>query len=140
MEVDGPQQSQDGASSALNNVSASEVAQTVRELATLFGIAAHPNPLVMLRAIEKRVVDIKKALNGGDGAPKNPLNVVPLELLATGTPPSGSRSFDNALRVLRLLHTARMRELQTRINATIVEVQKVTANPRADLSLGRIGR
>ncbi|KAL3105949.1 hypothetical protein niasHT_025006 [Heterodera trifolii] len=140
MEVDGPQQSQDGASSALNNVSASELAQTVRELATLFGIAAHPNPLVMLRAIEKRVVDIKKALNGGVGAPKNPLNVVPLELLATGTPPSGSRSFDNALRVLRLLHTARMRELQTRINATIVEVQKVTANPRADLSLGRIGR
>uniref|UniRef100_A0A183BQK3 Transcriptional regulator n=1 Tax=Globodera pallida TaxID=36090 RepID=A0A183BQK3_GLOPA len=80
-------------------------------------------------------------MGGGDGmSPKNSLNVVPLKQLETGTPPSGSRAFDNALRVLRLLHGARLRELQTRINATIVQVQKVTANPRADLSLGRIGR
>uniref|UniRef100_A0A914HXH8 Uncharacterized protein n=1 Tax=Globodera rostochiensis TaxID=31243 RepID=A0A914HXH8_GLORO len=125
MEVDGQEHDGvTGASSAIN-VPASELAQTLRELATAFGIAAHPtNALVTLRAIEKRVVDIKMAMSGDGMAPKNQLNVVPLEQLETGTPPSGSRAFDNALRVLRLLHGARLRELQTRINATIAQVQK----------------
>jgi RLL motif-containing protein 1 len=45
-----------------------------------------------------------------------------------------------AVKILRLLHIKELRDLQTKINETIVAVQTITANPKTDSSLGRVGK
>ncbi|KAE9553535.1 hypothetical protein FO519_003228 [Halicephalobus sp. NKZ332] len=62
------------------------------------------------------------------------LNEVP-----TGIKPTGSQAVDDAVRVLRLVNTSRLHELQTQINECMSELQEITANPKADLSTGRVG-
>lgn len=47
---------------------------------------------------------------------------------------------NNASCILRLLHLQELRELQTRINEVIVSVQSITANPKTDQRLGKVGR
>jgi RLL motif-containing protein 1 len=46
---------------------------------------------------------------------------------------------DNAVRVLRLLNIVELRDLQTAINEIIVAVQNVTADPKVDARLGKVG-
>jgi len=46
---------------------------------------------------------------------------------------------DTAAKILRLLHIKELRDLQTRINETIVSVQSITANPKTDTKLGKVG-
>ena len=46
---------------------------------------------------------------------------------------------NEAAKIIRLLHITELRDLQTRINEAIVAVQAITANPKTDQSLGRIG-
>lgn len=46
---------------------------------------------------------------------------------------------DQATRILRLLHIQSIRELQTVINETIVSVQNLTADPKTDTKLGKVG-
>lgn len=42
--------------------------------------------------------------------------------------------------VLKLLFIEDLRDLQTKINESLVAVQTVTADPRTDTKLGRVGR
>lgn len=42
--------------------------------------------------------------------------------------------------VLRLLYINDLRELQTDINNAIVQIQSVTANPKTDSTLGKVGK
>lgn len=56
-----------------------------------------------------------------------------------GVRSSGNQKVDLAVRALRLIHVHRLRELQTQINELMVRIQKLTANPKADLKLGRVG-
>lgn len=53
---------------------------------------------------------------------------------------SQDKVLNNAAKILRLLHIKELRDLQTKINETIVSIQNVTANPKTDSSLGRVGR
>jgi RLL motif-containing protein 1 len=53
---------------------------------------------------------------------------------------SGNVKIDGAIKVLRLLHVAQLRQLQTRVNEILVRVQRLTANPKTDLKLGKVGR
>ncbi|RNA06337.1 hypothetical protein BpHYR1_023269 [Brachionus plicatilis] len=46
---------------------------------------------------------------------------------------------NDAVKVLRLLHIKELRDLQTKINETIVSIQTITANPKTDSSLGKVG-
>ena len=48
-------------------------------------------------------------------------------------------AINEAAKIIRLLHLTELRELQTRINEAIVAVQAITANPKTDQSLGRVG-
>lgn len=45
-----------------------------------------------------------------------------------------------ALKILRLLNIEQLRQLQTQINILTVKIQKVTADPKTDLNLGKRGR
>ena len=47
---------------------------------------------------------------------------------------------NEAAKILRLLHLHELRDLQTQINKAIVLVQRQTANPKTDQSLGKVGR
>lgn len=49
-------------------------------------------------------------------------------------------ALDYPMRILRLLQIQSLRQLQTHINETIVAVQNLTANPKTDTKLGKVGR
>ena len=64
---------------------------------------------------------------------------------------NGSSNFDyhlsfldtavrEAAKIIRLLQIHQLRELQTKINQSIVTVQMLSANPKTDQSLGKVGR
>lgn len=42
--------------------------------------------------------------------------------------------------MLRILYIQDLRDLQTRANELIVAVQNVTANPKTDTKLGKVGK
>lgn len=46
---------------------------------------------------------------------------------------------DKAAKILRLLQIHNVREVQTKINETIVAVQELTANPKTDTKIGKVG-
>lgn len=48
-------------------------------------------------------------------------------------------NLDEAAKILRLLQVHNTRIMQTAINETIVSVQQVTANPKTDTKLGKVG-
>lgn len=52
----------------------------------------------------------------------------------------GDVMLDNAARGLSLLYIQDLRNLQTKINETIVAVQNITANPKTDIKLGKVGK
>jgi RLL motif-containing protein 1 len=47
---------------------------------------------------------------------------------------------NQAAKVLRILYIQDLRDLQTRANELIVAVQNVTANPKTDTKLGKVGK
>ena len=47
---------------------------------------------------------------------------------------------ERAAKILRLLHLSDLRDLQTQINEAIVRVQVLTADPKTDTRLGKVGR
>lgn len=52
----------------------------------------------------------------------------------------GDAMLDNAAKGLSLLYIQDLRNLQTKINETIVVVQNITANPKTDTKLGKVGK
>eukprot|EP00045_Choanoeca_perplexa_P002344 m.24008 g.24008 ORF g.24008 m.24008 type:complete len:248 (-) comp11463_c0_seq1:73-816(-) len=53
---------------------------------------------------------------------------------------TGDEVLNQAAKVLRLLHVAELRVLQTQVNELIVSVQNITADPKTDSRLGKVGR
>lgn len=47
---------------------------------------------------------------------------------------------NKAAKILRMLYIHNLRDLQTKANELIVAVQNVTANPKTDTKLGKVGR
>ncbi|XP_053669761.1 RNA transcription, translation and transport factor protein-like [Anopheles nili] len=106
------------------------------KLAERLGIAYHPDHLMSLQAAAKVISTAynKEALK---------------EQIVTGQPfpvEQGSgmglakdEDLEQCARILRLLQIQNLRKLQTTINETIVTVQNVTADPRTDTSLGKVG-
>lgn len=52
---------------------------------------------------------------------------------------SNDQVLTKAGKILKLLFIQDLRSLQTQINECIVSVQKVTANPKTDTKLGKVG-
>jgi len=119
----------------------------VMSLAKLLSLPDHPDHTVVLQAVsrfvESRLSDEAIAQSRTEAAKKKPklkeIDFMPLNKTSLGFDVNDS-AINEAAKIIRLLQIHELRELQTRINQAIVCVQRVTADPKTDQSLGRVGR
>ncbi|VDM37013.1 unnamed protein product [Toxocara canis] len=137
----------------------------IESLRSLLGIAAYPDPKVVLKAsckvsfvvlffcgcilpmknyslafIVSNLSDDaigKSNISNKAGAPQ-PM-VMQLSRFDVGMLSSKDGGVDAAVRALRLNHLEDLREVQTQINEAIVAVQELTADPKTDKRLGKVG-
>lgn len=109
----------------------------IRTLATKLNVPHHPNHLLQLEAIARIVHErigpaakIRKEITGKPFPFDKGNDVVA----------GDDAALDYPMRILRLLQIQSLRQLQTHINETIVAVQNLTANPKTDTKLGKVGR
>jgi len=112
----------------------------VNTLAQLLHVSSHPDHLITLKAVSKVVCQRLSA-----EALENPERLIvkgkpfPLQEADPGFD-TGDYVLNHAAKILRLLYIHDLRDLQTRINECIVAVQSVTANPKTDTKLGKVGK
>ncbi|XP_011504365.1 PREDICTED: UPF0568 protein C14orf166 homolog [Ceratosolen solmsi marchali] len=111
----------------------------INTLAKLLSIPQHPNHLITLEACSQFIC---KRLN--HAAVQNPNSVIvkgiPYPIMETSV---GFNMVDpvlnNAAKILSILYIQDLRDLQTKINEAIVNVQNITANPKTNTKLGKVG-
>ena len=108
-------------------------------MADLLKVPLHTDHLVTLEGISNLV---KEKFNPDDlkNQPKIYAGGVPIEFeeLVSGFD-FEDKNLNYAASVLRYLFIRDLRELQTKINECIVQVQALTANPVTDTKLGKVG-
>ncbi|GIY59658.1 RNA transcription, translation and transport factor protein [Caerostris extrusa] len=112
----------------------------VKSLAQLLGISPHPDHLETLSAcctviqnsFSKEALEKKK--NAKKGGKSSSVMEMPLGF------ETNDAILDKAAKILRLCFIHDLRNLQTKINEIIVSVQSITANPKTDTRLGKVGR
>lgn len=114
---------------------------SIRELAALLKLPSDGDPIKLLEAIATVLkskfnpLAVSAAIASKDEEKKElSLKEMPLGFS------TGDHVTDKACKVLRLLHIADLRDLQTRINELIVKVQSLTADPKTNIKLGRVGK
>jgi len=118
----------------------------VEALAKIVQVTKHPDPSVLLEAvrivIEEKLsssaLEAAKGTKAGNGGKRNTKTFNPTAKECGFD--LGDPVFSEAAKVLRLLHIKELRNLQTHINEVIVAAQAMTANPKTDQSLGRVGK
>uniref|UniRef100_F1L6P3 Uncharacterized protein n=1 Tax=Ascaris suum TaxID=6253 RepID=F1L6P3_ASCSU len=116
----------------------------IESLRSLLGIAAYPDPDVVLKASCKFIVSnlsdeaIAEANKKNKAGAAQPM-VMQLSRFDMGMLSSKDGGVDAAVRALRLNHLENLREVQTEINEAIVAVQELTADPKTDKRLGKVG-
>lgn len=112
----------------------------VTSLAMKLQIPPYQDHLEQLKAICIVVRDrlSKEAIEDAEKN-KTPPQLMTLERVDLGFD-TGDYIINEAAKILRLLHIRDLRELQSQINHAIVAVQTVTANPKTDSRLGKVGR
>lgn len=120
------------------DVSSDEFDAGVRELARRLNIPNHPDPVIVLEAAARIA---ERFLGKADARPQNvnrsssmAYSIQDAEKYAFA-----EKNVDEAANILRLLQIHSVRNLQTVINETIVAVQEITANPKTDTKLGKVG-
>ncbi|KAL9871639.1 RNA transcription, translation and transport factor protein isoform 1-T2 [Glossina fuscipes fuscipes] len=108
----------------------------VRSLAQKLKVPHHPNHLIQLEAI---ACIVKERLSSS-AKDRQPIVGTPYPFERGNDKVSNDSALDYPVRILRLLQIQSLRELQTRINETIVAIQNMTANPKTDTKLGKVGR
>lgn len=104
-------------------------------MAIKLDVPQHPDHLITLQAISRLVQN-----HLSTAALKEPLlkNAgVPLEEMYGGE--VNHPELEIPIKILRLLQIQSVRQLQTGINETIVAVQNITADPKTDTKLGKVG-
>ncbi|KAH8336000.1 hypothetical protein KR074_003450, partial [Drosophila pseudoananassae] len=109
----------------------------VRLLASKLNVPHHPNHLLQLEAVARIVQErLSPAAKG-----RKPIVGTPFPFdKGNDIVSSNDPALDLPMRILRLLQIQSLRQLQTHINETIVAVQNITANPKTDTKLGKVGR
>lgn len=107
----------------------------VRALAEKLLIPYHTDHLITLTAVSRVIKD-----NLNKEALKQPvLEGKPFPIFEGQGMNQKDEDIEQAARILRLLQIQSVREMQTLINETIVDVQNLTADPRTDTKLGKVG-
>jgi len=111
----------------------------VMSLSKLLSLPQHPDHFVLLQAV-RSLIEGKLSLKSSKSGKKydKKADIIPLKKVDLGFD-TGDSAVNEAAKIIRLLHVTDLRELQTRINEAIVAVQAITANPKTDQSLGRVG-
>lgn len=118
----------------------SEFKGHVKALAQLLGVSPHPDHLETLSACCTVIQNsfskeaLEKKQNTKKGGKQSSVMEMPLGF-ETNDP-----VLDKAAKILRLCFIHDLRDLQTKINEIIVSVQNITANPKTDTRLGKVGR
>ena len=122
------------------SVQSSEYACQVDKICEILKIPAHPNPTVRLEACHKL---LNSRIGMKQDSEDSTISSVEVNLQDHDFG-FADKSMDPVLRdaakILRMLHLAQLRKLQSDINNTIELVQSVTANPKTDTKLGKVGR
>ncbi|EZA51948.1 hypothetical protein DMN91_007532 [Ooceraea biroi] len=110
-------------------------------IAKVLNVPKHSDHLVTLQACSKLVcnklsADAPKQHNNVTSTKGKPLTAMTVESSFN----MGDIMLDNAAKGLSLLYIQDLRNLQTKINETIVAVQNITANPKTDTKLGKVGK
>ncbi|XP_012538552.1 RNA transcription, translation and transport factor protein [Monomorium pharaonis] len=112
----------------------------VNSIAKLLNVPKHSDHLITLQACSKLVCNklnsdaIKQSNNTMNAKNKSQTKMVGPSFHM------GDAMLDNAAKGLSLLYIQDLRNLQTKINETIVAVQNITANPKTDTKLGKVGK
>lgn len=138
-----------------NNLSAIDVnsPQFVSELRNLSKVLNVPfyddEPLVTLKAIaillrKMKQSNLKDFNQAHESVVKKKKLIKQADETILNMPFSSHSKYDpmlnRASNVLRLLYINDLRELQTQVNQILVQVQSITANPKTDTALGKVGR
>eukprot|EP00475_Leptophrys_vorax_P046415 TRINITY_DN9955_c0_g1_i1.p1 TRINITY_DN9955_c0_g1~~TRINITY_DN9955_c0_g1_i1.p1 ORF type:complete len:257 (+),score=56.99 TRINITY_DN9955_c0_g1_i1:141-911(+) len=115
--------------------SSQEYSHCILKLADAAGVPHHENPLILLRAIRRKIKSYHLAVQ--DQQNKNNVNES-LENSAIGV--NVSDDLKRIALVLRIVYIEDLKDLQLRINDAISELQQFTANPQVEAKLGKVGR
>ncbi|CAG5115169.1 unnamed protein product [Candidula unifasciata] len=112
----------------------------VTSLAMLLQIPPHHDHIDLLKAVCVLVSEkfSQEALDAAQRQKNVKDEHIPLEKTELGFE-AGDYIMTEAAKILRLLHIRDLRDLQTKINSAIVAVQKITADPKTDSRLGKVG-
>ena len=99
-------------------------------------VMRHPDHLVRLAAV-CRLVSTRLSASGHVSPQGEPVSLQDNDKFGFDI---GDRDVHEAAKILRLLHIKDLRSLQTSINECIVTIQSMTANPKTDTRLGKVGR
>ena len=119
----------------------------VSDLAALLKIPEHPDHRITLKAINHLVqtrLNPKSLKEESAKKIDEPKKKMDDKAFTLENSPLGFQVSDEQLnrpaKVLRMLYLNDMRDLQNKINQTIVKVQEITAHPKTDSNLGQVGR
>lgn len=107
----------------------------VNKLANKLGVPQHYDHLKQLEAVH-RIIDDRLS---SSALQKDIVDGQPFPFETGNDVVTDDPDLDYPIRLLRLLQIQSLRELQTKINETIVAVQCLTANPKTDTKLGKVG-
>jgi len=102
-------------------------------------IPNHPNHITVLQAVSKLIQERLASKHMKTNTPKQKTTYLDLDEISLGFNIDDS-AVREAAKILRLLQIHQLRDLQTKINQSIVTVQMLSANPKTDQSLGKVGR
>lgn len=112
----------------------------VETLADLLDVAKHPDHLVTLEAVAKVVKERldPSVLQDSSRTSAKPGPPISFETIPLGLD-LGDAELNHVAKMLRYLFIHDLRDLQTKINECIVAVQTLTADPKTNTKLGKVG-
>lgn len=117
------------------NLVGAEFVSGVEKLAKRLNHSVHSNPAITLEASARIIYEKLRpeALN----QPKPVGQAYPIK--GSDQYIFADKNMDEAAKILRLLQIQSVRQVQTSVNENIVAVQEITADPKTDSKLGKVG-
>nr|CAG4634974.1 EOG090X0ARU [Alona affinis] len=117
-----------------------EFKQGVNQLADVLQIPKHPNHLITLEGVCSLLKDKFSEPAVKNASQHQQTQSIPIQFDKLNFGMNfKDPNFSQAANVLRFLFIHDLRNLQTKINECLVSVQALTANPKTDTTLGKVG-